>query len=1518
MLERDNDAYLSRGIDYLGALGAKLRDLQGFKTLARELIQNADDARATSMVFDIRDDMLIVENNGVFSDCGHVEDAECPWKNDPNKGHRCDFHRFRYIAAGDKRSEAETTGAFGIGFIAVYQITDYPELISGGRHWFLDETKPENQRIKECRGCNKCKRSDLPGTRFILPWVFDPNSPLRKALNAEAITKDAPEKLFIELMNSLPTAMIFLKHLDSIEVRQNGLSKCKFEREIDGNELIITQGNPDKDQIWYLISGDFYETAKDLRLKYPQIEEKRSTKISIAIPRDTSHDGMLCAYLPTEDRTGLPFHINADFFPTNDRKRVIFDHGYQATWNKEAIKASARLLGKNIHLLPKILGPKWFWSFLEQVKNVHSKDKDLFGEFWKNIEPQLKTAKIVFTSANEWVISKDAVFLKHKDENNAIPILEKMGLNIVHEDLRPYRKLLTAEFVGVPTLDIARICQAFEELGIMGRIEADKCPPFFNKRSARVSLWKEIKLLLDRQLNLSKNKEKDIEQLKKVPIGPGRDGAFWPCGQLFRADEETISLFNTINIDIPFVADDTEFAPLAKLLCPEFTVSHAIDYSKKSDISFLLERWKSGKIDLRELLKWFEKHRDIILNNEDLKSKFISLHIFPSSGSLYKLSDLSMPGDFNDPLGLAKLIDLTVIEESRDFLVKLGINKLDFRIYAKQYLPDALKKTDLPSDKRRKAIKLLAEKIGEIKDEYSVRDAIASSPVVECEDNEFRQASVCYFDTQDVRNCLGDRVPFVRLLTDCPESVRDLYKWLGVADVPRYDDLVKRIREISNSCYSAENVKIIKIIMTHLSKRLGKDKDAGLDNECYYELEPLRELFWLPVEGKTDRWYRPSEVYAPYRKVIFESQAYFLDIPSKSQIKLLLEFLRIRSEPDVSLVVKHVLHCSSNKLPLHNEVYKFLNNHATNPALEQLRDKKCLYFEDKYWEPSKVFWGDHPFGKYRRKLDRSLREFDKFFKSICVKECPDYQDALEVLKEISEEFGTKNTPIDNETNNILLECWRMLDKSLQSNQLTKDEIRDQIKGVKSVPDKRKILNLPERMFFENSVGLAEKFEGFLEYNVIPQPLGASRAMLAAGVRLLSSAVDVQLLEHTNPIENELVRERIFKRKNQLARVLEVEHNNVLPRLKILEQVKYIEVTSLKVKYILHAFNNQLESKPESVKALYHKKKKQLLFTRFNDQVPWPAIARELAIALFPEEEPGKIALNLKSVLYHERDEEVESELDMLGLPKFDTNVSSTQFTTNLTVNTLGKEIIPGVTTSITHKTKISKSKETANNVIEKITSETEMNYTEKHDIGITYLNSVINYKDELEKIFNRPGDTTLHNLIIDDGKVRNTERRREKIYNECKNRLLNEPAPNERRKETIRTILEGPDEQVREYLLQLYGGKCQICGKTFPQRDGSPFFIANYIVPRKLARFVDNQANALCLCADHFARWQHGAIESKDIVDQIYNFKTESEGGYSQPILRIKLCGEECEIKFKEKHLLDLQELLEASESEGI
>lgn len=62
-------AFLSQGIDYFGFFDAKLRDLQGYATLAHELIQTAGDAQAESMSFDVRDEALVVENTNTSQWC---------------------------------------------------------------------------------------------------------------------------------------------------------------------------------------------------------------------------------------------------------------------------------------------------------------------------------------------------------------------------------------------------------------------------------------------------------------------------------------------------------------------------------------------------------------------------------------------------------------------------------------------------------------------------------------------------------------------------------------------------------------------------------------------------------------------------------------------------------------------------------------------------------------------------------------------------------------------------------------------------------------------------------------------------------------------------------------------------------------------------------------------------------------------------------------------------------------------------------------------------------------------------------------------------------------------------------------------------------------------------------------------------------------------------------------------------------------------------------------------------------
>jgi hypothetical protein len=409
--------YLSRGIDYLGDLGGKLRNLQGFATLANELIQNADDAAgAKSMAFAVSDTALVVDNDGEFSDCGQVEESECAWRSDPALGYMCDFHGFRSVASGHKREREGTTGAFGIGFIAVYQVTDRPELISAGRHWILREDRPEHERIGVCPGCEVCQAHHLPKTRIILPWVFDGDSPLRRALRARAQTSESPQQLQEELCRSLPAAMIFLKHLNSIEVSVGRNKILSLQRIVENDSSIVSDGN--NDCVWHLLRGDFNDEANRLREKHTnRIEAKRTASVVLAVPDDPFDRGLLCACLPTQQDTGLPFHINADFFPNSDRKRIILEEDYQSEWNRAAIGAAAKVITGKLPDLPQLLGHQHLWHVFETIQRVGNEAKSghkdrSFGLFWDQLQPQLSSARVFYTSEKVWEPASAVQFLR--------------------------------------------------------------------------------------------------------------------------------------------------------------------------------------------------------------------------------------------------------------------------------------------------------------------------------------------------------------------------------------------------------------------------------------------------------------------------------------------------------------------------------------------------------------------------------------------------------------------------------------------------------------------------------------------------------------------------------------------------------------------------------------------------------------------------------------------------------------------------------------------------------------------------------------------------------------------------------------------------------------------------------------------------------------------------------------------------------------------------------------------------
>ena len=484
IMTNDDFTYKPQDVNYLGFLEAQLRDLTGIDTLTYELIQNADDVKdengrfpITQLSFNVTDEALIVENNGVFRSV--------------------DFERLQNLAGGGKRDEANTTGAFGIGFVAVYQITDAPEIFSNGLHWTIRPDADADRRIEE-------RQVETEGTCFRLPWAFDVRSPIRRALRIEAVQLEQLDAFADNIAQAIQTAALFLRKLKMLEVKRNGRLLQRVERSTTNSTQIILEGL-DSSTTWMLMQGNFAETAKKLRAQFPwQIEESRRSDVKIAIPMSKlDQQGRLFAGLPTDSTIPLPLHINADFYPTTDRKRIHFGSDYQAEWNRAAIRCASDLLAEHFESFPQQLGPFDFWELIYKIAYAHQLAQsgelpNVFATFWDAIALLLHDNPILFTADEQWLLPSEVRLPGRIVGETAVSLLNQLQIPILHPKLNSHSQLMQQPEIGALILSIQDVMTALQEAGLVHAIPLLEAPLFLRALDKLQTLWQLIdKLLID-------------------------------------------------------------------------------------------------------------------------------------------------------------------------------------------------------------------------------------------------------------------------------------------------------------------------------------------------------------------------------------------------------------------------------------------------------------------------------------------------------------------------------------------------------------------------------------------------------------------------------------------------------------------------------------------------------------------------------------------------------------------------------------------------------------------------------------------------------------------------------------------------------------------------------------------------------------------------------------------------------------------------------------------------------------
>lgn len=247
-----------------------------------ELLQNAQDAEATSVSFELHDDRLETSHNGRAFSFSDVESITT-------------------IGSSTKSNEPNKIGKFGAGFKSVFSITNTPHIYSGSYNFKISD--------------------------YIIPEMIDPFEGFKKELTTVILPfdkLDTDKFLYGSIKEKLKSIgkdeILFLSNLQRITWQIGELSGF-VEKQLEEEEnfrSIISIRNPSEMQYFELYVRNFVIDDKPLQ-----------TKIAFALDENGNYKSNgnsypLFVFFPTVVQTYVQFLVHAPYKTTPNRETINF------------------------------------------------------------------------------------------------------------------------------------------------------------------------------------------------------------------------------------------------------------------------------------------------------------------------------------------------------------------------------------------------------------------------------------------------------------------------------------------------------------------------------------------------------------------------------------------------------------------------------------------------------------------------------------------------------------------------------------------------------------------------------------------------------------------------------------------------------------------------------------------------------------------------------------------------------------------------------------------------------------------------------------------------------------------------------------------------------------------------------------------------------------------------------------------------------------------------------------------
>ena len=437
-------------------------------TFLKELLQNADDAKATKMCV-ILDKRTHGKDRILSPEWAELQGPALLIGNDSNFTDK-DLEGIQKLGVGSKRGDKESIGQFGIGFNVVYHVTDCPSFITRGN--ILCVFDPHCRYVpgadKICPGrrynvddnfwknMSDLQRSylqdSLPeqlsylkkGSFFRFPLRSTASEIVEEDALVELLTSEIMEKKLVNWAHQIKDALLFLNYITQLEFYIIDADTNEFQCK-DRFKVHLDDSSHEARSSFYQIISNFKDSMQPQVVTYPltmitSIDEekwliqqgvgdllnpsKKWTYINKTLPKHgiaapihhcENFIGKVFCFLPLPVQLGtnLPVHINGQFVLSSHRSLWTSDTGDddQTKWNLSLFDA---IVSSYLHFLTQARDyyahPEGYQS-LDDLYSAVNCYYNLYPFYLG--KPAEKTKLVASNMSEDTVLDQRAVFLQN-------------------------------------------------------------------------------------------------------------------------------------------------------------------------------------------------------------------------------------------------------------------------------------------------------------------------------------------------------------------------------------------------------------------------------------------------------------------------------------------------------------------------------------------------------------------------------------------------------------------------------------------------------------------------------------------------------------------------------------------------------------------------------------------------------------------------------------------------------------------------------------------------------------------------------------------------------------------------------------------------------------------------------------------------------------------------------------------------------------------------------------------------